>query len=318
MNNLSKKETYIIGILRSSLRSFKQRIFLPRIIDELQLQKIGLMLLNSDPSFFGIKGFQFAISRTTICVSPDYLYDKVEAEALLLKCESQRSKLLRNLTSNGTYETVQKLHDILSRNVKYVMGDDPELHSIVGPLTKRIGVCEGFAKTLKFILDELSIPSIVVTGMGYNQLTQQEEPHAWNLVQTDGEWTHIDLTFDTTIREHDVPRYDYFGLTNEEILKDHKFNVSSYPEARSRGLSYYERNGLVMKKKSSLNVFLLDALQTGKKDIVFKLPDTASESNVEVQVTSEINNFLSQNNFYMGYMLYYNAKQKVFHVHLEG
>ena len=314
---LSRKEQNLINSWGDSLHSFKSHIVLPRIVDELQLHQMGKLILENDPTLLGVEGFRFIFSPMTVIIQPLYCLSPQEIQALLSECNAQREKIINRIHLEDTYNKVLHIHDILSRNIKYVAGENPELHSIVGPLTKKTGVCEGYAKTLKYILDALSIPSIVIVGSGYNQLAQQEEPHAWNLVKIDGEWTHIDLTFDATIREHDVPRYDYFGLPNEEILKDHKYDVSLYPEAKSKGLSYYERNGQVMRKKSSLKSFLMESLQAGIKDIVFKLPNTASEANVEVQVTAEINSFLSQNNLYMGYMLYYNAKQRVFHAHLE-
>lgn len=315
--NLTNEEIAILNRIRDALAHHKNGINIARTASTQKLQRLAKQLLDNDPAQIGVKGFRFIASPLITKVQPIYSLASQERQVLLSECKAQRAKILHRANSAEMYSNVLRIHDILSRNIRYVAGENPELHSIVGPLTKKTGVCEGYAKTLKFILDALSIPSIVIVGMGYNQLTNQEEPHAWNLVQIDGEWTHIDLTFDTTIREHDVPRYDYFGLSNNEILKDHKYDVSLYPEAKSRRLSYYERNGLIMRKKSSLNAFLMETLQAGKKEIVFKLPDTVSEADVEIQVTSEINSFLSRNNLYMGYMLYYNAKQKVFHVHLE-
>lgn len=315
--NLSVEESSITNRIRQALVQHKSSVQIAKVMSMQKLQRLAKMLLDNDPEQIGVKGFQFIATPLVVRVEPMYFLSSQEGKKLLADCEVQRAKILHRINSANTYNNVLQLHDVLSRNIKYVAGENPELHSIVGPLTQKVGVCEGYAKTLKFMLDAMGIPSIVIVGIGYNQLMQQEEPHAWNLVQLDGEWTHIDLTFDTTIREYNVPRYDYFGLSTEEILKDHKYDVFSYPEAKSKGLSYYERNGLVMRKKSSMNALLMESLQAGKKEIVFKLPDAVSDTNVDVQVASVINSFLSQNNLFIGYMLYYNAKQKVFHVHLE-
>lgn len=316
--NLSSEESSVLNRMRDALAHHKNSVNIIKKMDIQRIQGLVTQLLDNDPTQIGVNGFQFVVTPLVINVQPMYLLSKERQQALLSECDLHRDKILRRITAGDVYDAVLQAHDILSRNIRYVAGENPELHSIVGPLTKKAGVCEGYAKTLKHLLDSLSIPSIVVMGNGYNRLTQQEEPHAWNLVQIDGEWTHIDLTFNTTIREHNVLRYDYFGLCDEDILKDHKFDVSLYPEASSRTLSYYEKNKAVMRKKSCLNAYLQNSFQNGEKDIVFKLPDTASEANIEVQVTSEINAFLSQNHLYTGYMLYYNAKQKVFHIHLEN
>lgn len=315
--NLSDEEQSILNQLRGALAHHKGTIIFPKTASIARLQKLANQILENDPIQIGVKGFRVITSPLGTKIQPIYTLSLCEVQILVSKCALQRAKILSQVNSTERYNDVLQIHDILSRNIIYVAGENPELHSIVGPLTKKIGVCEGYAKTLKYILDGLSIPSAIIVGTGYNQLMNREEPHAWNLVQIAGEWTHIDLTFDTTLREHGVPRYDYFGLSNEDMLKDHKFDVSLYPEAKSKKLSYYERNGLVMRKKSNLNAFLTMSLRAGRNEIVFKLPDTASEKDVEKQVASEINSFLSRHNLYMEYMLYYNTRQKVFHVHLD-
>lgn len=54
-------------------------------------------------------------------------------------------------------------------------------------------VCDGYARAYKILMDKAGIPTDYV--MGYNRTTGVLE-HAWNLVNLDGTWYHVDVTND--------------------------------------------------------------------------------------------------------------------------
>ena len=57
-------------------------------------------------------------------------------------------------------------------------------------------------------------------------------PHTWNLVKLDGQWYHVDTTFDDPVVNEgtiDVLSYRYFNITDNQILLDHSFDRSKYP-----------------------------------------------------------------------------------------
>ena len=57
------------------------------------------------------------------------------------------------------------------------------------------GVCEHYAQLYNDLLQAASIPSIFITGVGYNPSKRAFEYHAWNLVHVNGEWIPIDTTW---------------------------------------------------------------------------------------------------------------------------
>ena len=89
------------------------------------------------------------------------------------------------------------------------------------------GICSGYSKLFKDFMNELEIPCIIVSSDAMN--------HAWNMVQLeDGEWYHVDVTWDNPDNKSVPPEmddsyrtfdenqnyisYQYLLLTDEEIL----------------------------------------------------------------------------------------------------
>ena len=74
----------------------------------------------------------------------------------------------------------------------------------------------------QLLMDMAGVPCEVVTN----------DTHAWNVVQIDGEWYHVDTTWDdpTPNREGYV-RYNYFLKSDAYMSRDHQswsFNGTSY------------------------------------------------------------------------------------------
>lgn len=180
-----------------------------------------------------------------------------------------------------------------------------------------MSVCEGYAKAFKCLLDMMSIPCNIVYGFGYDSRLGIEESHAWNLIRIDGNWLHVDTTYDTTIRSGVVPRYDYFGLTNEQILIDHRYDVSKYPETNHLGYGYYDRSNLVMKKRNQMKDYVASVLRSGKSDCVFKLLYSSNGNNLDFKVSSEIQELLTQLRMNLQYTMDFNFNQRVFNLHFE-
>ena len=138
-----------------------------------------------------------------------YISDAAQAEAERVVDEL--------ITSNmSDYEVVKTLHDYLVTHCDYDyrvdIGNMPFVsYQAEGALLKGTAVCGGYAKAFELLLDAAGIPNETITGYagGY---------HAWNLVQVDGQWYHVDATWDDpTVRGGDYIRYDYF-LKSDKVM----------------------------------------------------------------------------------------------------
>lgn len=119
------------------------------------------------------------------------------------------------------YEIAKALHDYLALNneydMRYYSGGMPRIsYTAYGALVNRTSVFAGYALAYQHLMEDAGIPCEYVTGM------TTRGGHAWNIVQIDGEWYHVDVTWDdpTPDREGYV-RYDYFLKSDRAMSRDH-------------------------------------------------------------------------------------------------
>lgn len=112
--------------------------------------------------------------------------------------ERIKSDVLSNLRGN-TYDCIKQIHDYIIKNAEYdqTLSKD-NIYNTYGALVGHTAVCEGYAKSLKYLLDEVGIPCVIVCGIAQNS-NGQTESHAWNYVKIDDSWYAIDLTWDDPV-----------------------------------------------------------------------------------------------------------------------
>ncbi len=90
------------------------------------------------------------------------------------------------------YEKCKSIYNSIIDTTSYDTSA-PYAHGLAGVLYDTYAVCEGYAKTFKYLCDRENIPCITVLG-NYNEETLTA--HMWNYVYLDGEWYGCDPTFD--------------------------------------------------------------------------------------------------------------------------
>lgn len=113
-----------------------------------------------------------------------------------------------------TYSRVKAAHDILAQQNQYghsMLGSPNEKYAHVAysaliPNDAYDPVCDGYAKALKMVLDEMGVPCVCVIS----------PTHMWNNVKMDdGLWYNVDLTWDDGSAVLD---WDYFLVGSQTVV----------------------------------------------------------------------------------------------------
>lgn len=126
-------------------------------------------------------------------------------------------------TDTVEYLEAKFIHDYICSRVEYAYtyssgtktaSDEYYAHNIIGVVTKKGVVCEGYAEAYTFLANILGLESLVVVG----NVTSSGESygHAWNYVKVDGTWYGVDTTWD----DDTVVSYDYFMVSAYVMSKN--------------------------------------------------------------------------------------------------
>ncbi|QVK03074.1 MAG6410 family transglutaminase-related lipoprotein [Mycoplasma mycoides] len=164
------------------------------------------------------KGYLYS---AVVKVYSEYLSDVINNEELA----KQAAKKLVDEQKWNDLPPLQRLikaYEWMTKEVKYdhdtTTGSILKNQNAHSALVRKYTVCTGYAKGLKLILEELGIPCRFIEGSSDRESTISK--HAWNLVQLDNEWYHVDATSDRT---NTHTNFNFFLNTNDDFDKKDRF-----------------------------------------------------------------------------------------------
>ena len=140
-----------------------------------------------------------------------------------------------NITSTmSTNDKIKAIHDYIINNTEYdtlktknVNDKTYKSNTAYGVLVEGYGICSGYSDAMKLFLDKLNIINYKISN----------DQHIWNLVYLDGNWLHLDLTWDDPVSDKNITRDNYFLISTKtlDLLDDdvHYFNSNIFKEAKS-------------------------------------------------------------------------------------
>lgn len=99
--------------------------------------------------------------------------------------------------------------------------------------------------------------------------------HAWNIIWINNRPDHFDFTFDVNLSaSQKTIRYDYYGLSDEQIKRDHTFD--SIGVLTNGDNNWFAKNGLYFTKKAEIKKHIKNSLNSNADYIAFKIPFTTN------------------------------------------
>ena len=180
------------------------------------------------------KNIQVTItSHGKVTIVVDHIYDDEQIKYVNNEIENFINNNINNSMSDN--DKIKAFHDYIINNTKYdqdVKTDEEKIllssYNAYGLLTNKKAICGGYTDTLAIYLNML----------GYKNYRIATNEHIWNLVNVNGEYLHIDATWDDPVTSNgsDQLLHDFF-LINTTTLhskdpSEHNYNTNIYLEAK--------------------------------------------------------------------------------------
>ncbi|MEK3978662.1 DUF5050 domain-containing protein [Psychrobacillus sp. FSL K6-2836] len=146
-------------------------------------------------------------------------------------------------------EKVKAIHDHLVLSVAYdydnflINNVSHDSFEAYGALINKVAVCDGYTKSMALLLNKVGVQTIQVTGSGNGG------NHSWNMVKIDGQYYHVDTTWDDPIpNKPESVHYNYFLKNNKQLKVNHQWNETAYPIATSSKYQYFHNMNAMVEK----------------------------------------------------------------------
>lgn len=185
------------------------------------------MYLNIETTTTGNKSIYYVYINSGS--ESNYLIDEFSSEQQIDEAINKIEKVKQSLVAKktgDTYQDIKMVHDYLVDNIEYdTTIAKANIYDVYGALINHVAVCEGYARSFKYIMDSMQIPCVLVIGKGTNSEGKTEN-HAWNYVQVEGTWYAIDTTWDDPVvsgggKVSNESKYRYFLKGSNNFNRDH-------------------------------------------------------------------------------------------------
>lgn len=195
-----------------------------------ELQDAVSLYLFSHPEYFHVStGYAYSrdsVSQLVTNVSFQYIYTAEELPTKRKIYDETVAQIAAGVpTTASDFDKILYLHDYFVQNYAYdyeglrqeqATGETTAIRDAYAFFTQKTGVCQAYMLALIATADAVGLECIPVTSDGMN--------HAWNMVELDGEWYHIDVTWDDAGGEESAVypsyiSYDYFLLSGEALYR---------------------------------------------------------------------------------------------------
>lgn len=214
------------------------------------IQQAAEQASNRDPYILGHLGdrkieYQYGKYNAKIKVHQEYLTNPVLEQYV----DEQVASVLANVDANSMsdFEKVKFVNDYIVKNTVYSADTTLSPHSAAAVLMEHKGVCQGYALLALKMLRELGVETLYITG------EVNTGPHAWNLVKVNGDWYHLDTTWNDPVPDRkNMVSYKYFLVDDATMKLDHRWEEGKYPKATNKKYAFmtkidhaYEQDGYI-------------------------------------------------------------------------
>lgn len=167
------------------------------------------------------------VSNNVISYPSSSFTSKTDVENAINKVQNEKTNIVNSISKESSnYDKALKVHDYLVKNLEYETSLQEENNrNIYGALIEKNVVCEGYAKAFKYLMDELNIECILVSGTATNS-SGHSEAHMWNYIKLNDNWYGVDVTWDDPViigntSSKNIIRHNYFCKGKSTFGKTH-------------------------------------------------------------------------------------------------
>jgi len=276
-HQLGNKEKQAYNDILSKIDTMPDSIEIPSL-DQTELTTVFEALLYDNPYLFFL-GRSCTITKRGLksYFNAQYIMTAAQYKIKKQRLQETANAIIAGFGRKSQLETEFLIHNYIINNCSYENNGADDESTAYGALIDKKAACEGYSKAAKVLFDFAGIECYVISGMSTN-FQGKLESHMWDIVKINGQYYHLDLTWDDPVTlaqgsRNDL-RYTYFNVTDKEISKTHS-GFHSVNACTATAANYYVVNNLYFTAynaatRSQIAAKLAASINNGGSKIEFK------------------------------------------------
>ena len=271
-NFLGEEEKIIYKIIEENCENFTNEVRTENGYYKIEIcvandmmRRLEAFCRNNYPEIFWIRLRPYTIIDNGIEVICLYsLFSRQEIVQNKKELEDKVSEILSQIPNGATdCEKATFIHDYICENCKYFEYPKEESDAVkwkvqtaYGCLCEGKAVCEGIARAYQLLMNRAGVECRTIYGAAnedclvikLSKVLDSNLNHAWNIIKINGEWRHVDVTWDLPFWYRNFilrgGKYGYFLLTNKEIQEDHRIGIPYLYETKCKNANGFRNLNL--------------------------------------------------------------------------
>lgn len=205
-----------------------------------QVHEIWAAVIHDNPIYYfvdksvGTKSSGTRIYSFVLFVASPFLKeaDRIEYNNDIIDYVNDCDELIEDATTD--LEKSLLIHDKIIEDIDYDTTFNADFcYNILGVMAFKGPVCESYAETYLLLLTYYDIPCHLVVGLAGDD----DENHAWNLIQIEGKWYWVDVTWDDAGKKG--ISYNYFARGLDDTVFENSHTANNNELSNESGLISY-------------------------------------------------------------------------------
>ena len=247
--NLTQDQKTVYAIIHEEIQQMNsEEIRVPDTITDNELQDAFNAYVDDYPESFWLRrSFNILTRNNKKYIQLEYCCEDLDQKNLYLDLFNSSLAEAKSLINNmqSEYEAELILHDWLLSKCEYDneaanLGYDSNesAYSAYGALVEGKAVCEGYARAMQLLLNNIGIETTLISGVA----GEDKQPHMWNIVTINENKYHLDPTWDDIDDKQDVSHI-YFNVSSDVISRTHDEFI--WVDCSSMEENFYKKNNLL-------------------------------------------------------------------------
>ncbi len=275
---LTEQEKEYYNILREAAFNFEGTAVFPEKLEPDTLRKLFIAVYYQEEELFWLNSIFYRPTEASDTLKLSYRFTPEEIPAMQAAVDASSAEIFSAFDENTSdYEKLRAFHDYLVLNCTFTK-ESPYANTIYGALSDGYAQCEGYAFAFDYLCSLADINCFSIMGTN-----PEGDVHAWNMVELEGMWYHVDCTWDDPILDPidtEFIRHYYFLVSDTDIsgvthIPDNTYFALPLCTATN---NYYKREGLYASDADEgiqmLKTAAESALLSGRKDAAVRFANS--------------------------------------------